>query len=229
MSALRTTRTDSAEIADSIDTGGDLQIGDQWNAITILAHSQTHPLKAVCELTENAIDAGAISVEFQRFRKGGETWMQITDDGGGVILNEEGLPDFRHIATHICDSMKRSLTDTERKNIHGEYGIGLLSFWTLGRELRMASPDRHGSYRHVSKSLKSSGGHPSSRPSAAFVFSPVKSPVFRPDPIQAFIAATAQRLCVIFQKRLQANLHWESQYEPIAGLFRYHRRCPANC
>jgi len=45
------TRTDSA-------TTGTLSIGDQWNAITIIAHSQTHPLKAICELTENAIDAG---------------------------------------------------------------------------------------------------------------------------------------------------------------------------
>ncbi len=134
MSALRNIKPDAAEIATetaSTDTGGDLRIGDQWNAITILAHSQTHPLKAVCELTENAIDAGAMNIEFQRFRKGGETWMQITDDGGGVVLNHEGLANFRYIATHICDSMKRKLDDLERKGVHGEYGIGLLSFWTL--------------------------------------------------------------------------------------------------
>ena len=152
MSALRNIKPDAAEIATetaSTDTGGDLRIGDQWNAITILAHSQTHPLKAVCELTENAIDAGAMNIEFQRFRKGGETWMQITDDGGGVVLNDEGLPNFRYIATHICDSMKRKLDDLERKGVHGEYGIGLLSFWTLGRELRMVSPDRHGSFHEM--------------------------------------------------------------------------------
>ena len=45
---------------------GTLTIGDQWNAITIIAHSQTHPLKAICELTENAIDAGATSVRISR-------------------------------------------------------------------------------------------------------------------------------------------------------------------
>ena len=28
-------------------TTGTLKIGDQWNAITIIAHSQTHPLKAI--------------------------------------------------------------------------------------------------------------------------------------------------------------------------------------
>ena len=38
---------------------GNLRIGNQWNAITIIARSQTHPLKAVCELVENAIDARA--------------------------------------------------------------------------------------------------------------------------------------------------------------------------
>ena len=47
---------------------GTLTIGDQWNAITIIAHSQTHPLKAICELTENAIDAGATSVRISRRR-----------------------------------------------------------------------------------------------------------------------------------------------------------------
>lgn len=151
MTAIRvSTSSDSGEIRPAaLEVEGQLQIGDQWNAITILAHSQTHPLKAVCELTENAIDAGAVNVEFLRFRKGGDIFLQITDDGGGVVLNEDGLPNFRHIATHICDSMKRKLDEAAKKNIHGEYGIGLLSFWTLGRELRMASPDRHGGFHEM--------------------------------------------------------------------------------
>ncbi len=33
---------------------GNLRIGSHWNAITMIARSQTHPLKAVCELVENA-------------------------------------------------------------------------------------------------------------------------------------------------------------------------------
>ena len=49
-------------------TTGTLEIGDQWNAITIIAHSQTHPLKAICEFTENAIDAGATHVRISRRR-----------------------------------------------------------------------------------------------------------------------------------------------------------------
>ena len=38
---------------------GRLRIGDDWNAITIIALSQCNPLKAVAEFVENSIDAGA--------------------------------------------------------------------------------------------------------------------------------------------------------------------------
>jgi hypothetical protein len=42
-----------------ISTRGNLRIGDHWNAITIIALSQSNPLKAVAELVENSIDARA--------------------------------------------------------------------------------------------------------------------------------------------------------------------------
>jgi hypothetical protein len=120
-------------------TTGTLQIGDQWNAITIIAHSQTHPLKAICELTENAIDAGARHVRIVRRRSKGQLYLELEDDGRGVAPDEAGVPDFRRIATHLCDSMKRHLSGTQRRGVHGEFGIGLLSFWSLGEELRMMS------------------------------------------------------------------------------------------
>jgi hypothetical protein len=120
-------------------TTGTLQIGDQWNAITIIAHSQTHPLKAICELTENAIDAGARHVRIVRRRSKGQLYLELEDDGRGVAADESGLPDFQRIATHLCDSMKRHLSATQRRGVHGEFGIGLLSFWSLGEELRMIS------------------------------------------------------------------------------------------
>ncbi len=126
------TRTDSA-------TTGTLSIGDQWNAITIIAHSQTHPLKAICELTENAIDAGARCVRILRRRRKGEVFLELEDDGHGVAADAAGRPDFARIATHLCDSMKRRLDAEHRRGVHGEFGIGLLSFWSLGEELRMTS------------------------------------------------------------------------------------------
>jgi hypothetical protein len=41
---------------------GKLRIGDDWNAITIIALSQSSPLKAIAELVENSIDAKARNV-----------------------------------------------------------------------------------------------------------------------------------------------------------------------
>jgi hypothetical protein len=120
-------------------TTGALEIGDQWNAITIIAHSQTHPLKAICELVENAIDAGAGAVRIVRRRSQGRLVLEIEDDGRGVAPGADGTPDFGRIATHLCDSMKRHLGAAQRRGVHGEFGIGLLSFWSLGDELRMTS------------------------------------------------------------------------------------------
>ncbi len=128
---------------------GKLQIGDQWNAISIIAHSQTHPLKAVCELAENAIDAHAGEVHITRRRRDGETFLELQDDGDGVRLNDDGLPNFDYIATHICDSMKRYLNGDDKAGVHGEFGIGLLSFWSLGEELRMASAGNDGKVREL--------------------------------------------------------------------------------
>jgi len=125
-------------------TTGTLQIGDQWNAITIIAHSQTHPLKAICELVENAVDAGARSVRIIRRRQRGQTFIAIEDDGRGVAPTVKGRPDFERIATHLCDSMKRQLDVRGRQGVHGEFGIGLLSFWSLGEELRMTSAGSDG-------------------------------------------------------------------------------------
>ncbi|MBU6222956.1 MAG: ATP-binding protein, partial [Planctomycetes bacterium] len=130
-------------------TTGTLEIGDQWNAITIIAHSQTHPLKAICELTENAIDAGATQVRIVRRRSKGQLLLEIEDDGRGVRPDESGAADFQRIATHLCDSMKRHLDAGERRGVHGEFGIGLLSFWSLGEELRMTSGGEGGSLREL--------------------------------------------------------------------------------
>jgi hypothetical protein len=116
---------------------GRLRIGDDWNAITIIALTQSNPLKAVAELVENSIDAKARTVTVTRGRQGAGQYLSIRDDGAGVPRDADGRPDFRYVATHICDSVKRRLKENGATGIQGEFGIGLLSFWTIGESLAM--------------------------------------------------------------------------------------------
>ena len=118
---------------------GKLRIADHWNAISIIASSQANPLKAVAEFVENSIDARAGQVIITRGKKKGEFYLKVSDDGEGIPLNEQGTPDFRYVATHICDSIKRRLKANGIEGIQGEFGIGLLSFWTVGRNLSITS------------------------------------------------------------------------------------------
>ena len=56
---------------------GRLRIGDDWNAITIIALSQSNPLKAIAELVENSIDAKARAVTLTRGRQGAGHWRTL--------------------------------------------------------------------------------------------------------------------------------------------------------
>jgi len=114
---------------------GKLRIADHWNAISIIASSQANPLKAVAEFVENSIDARARQIIITRGKKQGEFYLKVSDDGEGILKDENGLPDFQHVATHICDSIKQQLRAEGAEGIQGEFGIGLLSFWTVGRNL----------------------------------------------------------------------------------------------
>ena len=121
---------------------GKLRIGNQWNAIRIIALSQSNPLKAIAEFVENSIDAHAQNVTIVRGKNAGEHYIRITDDG-------EGVRDFAYVATHIGDSIKRKLKEEGEQGIQGEYGIGLLSFWTVGEELTLTSRDADGVVRKL--------------------------------------------------------------------------------
>jgi hypothetical protein len=123
---------------------GKLKIGNQWNAIRIIALSQANPFKSIAELVENSIDANAGSVTIVRGKSRGSYYIKIIDDGDGIPHNIEGKPDFAYVATHICDSLKQRLKEHERIGVHGQFGIGLLGFWSLGERLKIISKGEDG-------------------------------------------------------------------------------------
>jgi hypothetical protein len=86
---------------------------------------------------ENSIDARAKQIIIVRGKKKAAFYLKISDDGEGISRDDQGLPDFRRVATHICDSIKRQFRAGNAKGIQGEFGIGLLSFWTVGQNLSM--------------------------------------------------------------------------------------------
>jgi len=131
-------------VSKSAGIRGKLRIGDDWNAITIIALSQSNPLKAVAEFVENSIDAGAKQIQIIRGREQGEPYLRIRDDGLGIPQDDQGVPNFKYVATHICDSIKRQLKANGTGGLQGEFGIGLLSFWTVGEELLIRSPSADG-------------------------------------------------------------------------------------
>ena len=93
---------------------------------------------------ENSIDAQAGHITIIRGKEHGEHYLKVVDDGQGIPCDEEGIPNFKYVATHICDSLKRRLKEGGFQNIQGEFGIGLLSFWTVGHKLLMVSSGKDG-------------------------------------------------------------------------------------
>lgn len=137
---MKSTHRSKSKSRSGPEEGGRLKIGDDWNAIRIIALSQGNPLKAIAEFVENSIDAHAKSVTITRGREHGAHYLAVKDDGDGVPRDAEGLPDFKYVATHICDSIKRHLkAEGNGAGVQGEFGIGLLSFWTVGETLTMSS------------------------------------------------------------------------------------------
>lgn len=119
---------------------------DPFELVRWLALSQPDPRKALAELVQNSLDAGARHIRITRVREKGHACLKIWDDGEGVIPELDRPDALRYIATHIGHSRKRSLSPSERLTLmtQGQYGIGLLGFWSLGEmlEIRSSFPDQ---------------------------------------------------------------------------------------
>jgi hypothetical protein len=118
-----------------------LQPADAFDLIRWLARSQSDPRKAVAELVQNAIDANARTIAVERRRRGRRAALIVRDDGEGIRPDEDRETALRYIATHIGRSHKRNLSPRERHEqvIAGQYGIGLLGFWSIGHRMEIRS------------------------------------------------------------------------------------------
>lgn len=118
-----------------------LQPADAFDLIRWLARSQSDPRKAVAELVQNAIDADARTIVIERRRRGRRAVLVVRDDGDGIRPAEDREAALRYIATHIGRSHKRNLSPRERHEqiVAGRYGIGLLGFWSIGRQMEIRS------------------------------------------------------------------------------------------
>lgn len=118
-----------------------LQPADAFDLIRWLARSQSDPRKAVAELVQNAIDANARTIVVERLRRGRRAALVVRDDGTGIRADEDRETALRHIATHIGRSHKRNLSPRERHEqiVAGQYGIGLLGFWSIGHRMDIRS------------------------------------------------------------------------------------------
>ena len=125
---------------------GRLRVHDAFELIRWLALSQPDPRKALAELVQNSLDAGARHVHITRVREKKMTCLKILDDGEGVIPELTRAEALRYIATNIGHSRKRDLSPKQRLELmtQGQYGIRLLGFWSLGDmlEIRSHLPDQ---------------------------------------------------------------------------------------
>lgn len=138
-----------------------LKPADSFDLIRLLARSQNDPRKAVCELVQNCLDAGARRIELTWFNDKGARALRVRDDGSGVfpeLPREEAL---RKIATTIGHSHKRDLTPAQRRELMalGKYGIGLLGFWSVGKVLQIRSRVGGGDVRFLRLREESAEAH----------------------------------------------------------------------
>src|ERR1043166_7569020 len=109
--ATRTGRKRSGAIT------GTLRPADPFELIRWLARSQNDPRKALAELVQNSLDAGASRVQIVRARERGLTTLHIIDDGSGVLPEMTREEALGYIATHIGHSRKRNLTLQQRREL----------------------------------------------------------------------------------------------------------------
>src|SRR5260370_24207841 len=118
-----------------------LRPADPFDLIRWLARSQGDPRKAVAELVQNSLDAGAKKIRVSRRKLKGAHVLSVEDDGEGVIPELGREEALHYLATHVGHSRKLNLTPTQRAErvVAGQAGGGLLRVWGAGVHLVVPS------------------------------------------------------------------------------------------
>jgi ribosomal protein S18 acetylase RimI-like enzyme len=126
-------------IRDATATTLRLKPADPFELIRWLARSQSDPRKAVAELVQNSLDAQARNILVRRHRVRGAVCLTIGDDGQGVLPDLRRREALEYLATHVGHSRKMGLDPATRaaQVVAGQYGVGLLGFWSVGRFLEV--------------------------------------------------------------------------------------------
>ena len=112
-----------------------------FDLIRLLAQTQTEPRKAVAELVQNSLDAGAHHIELTWFNEKGRRALRLWDDGEGIFPELERQEALRRIARTIGHSHKLDMTPMQRRDqmVLGKYGIGLIGFWCVSEVMEVKS------------------------------------------------------------------------------------------
>jgi len=128
---------------------------DQWTLIKMIAHTQaTDPRRPFKEVLENALEHGSnakhVNVTIRKRGKAG--YVRIEDDGDGWTTLEKPddpksrdlrKPNLHYSCSNIGNSIKAKWDKAHREGrAVGRFGIGLLSFWALGRRLIVETRSR---------------------------------------------------------------------------------------
>ena len=119
-------------------SSGNLRIGDHWNAITIIALSQSNPLKAVAELVENSIDARAKTIVITRGKEKGQHYLRVKDDGEGVRRRDSGSEAAQKLREWMVAERKTTFVSRCTKEISLAEALRLEEIAVHGRRARGA-------------------------------------------------------------------------------------------